>query len=66
MSPTRINFFSIAKVAEVSEQTAAFVMKQVLAAIALAVKKDQNIKLNLRVGSLKVSAGSSQLSFIPW
>lgn len=66
MQPTRINFFSIAKAAEVSEQTAAFVLKQVIVAISLAVKKEQNVKLNLRLGTLKISVGSCLLCFVPW
>jgi hypothetical protein len=55
MQSTRINFSSIGKVAEVSEQTAAFVLKQLISAITQAVKKELTMKINLRVGHIKIS-----------
>jgi hypothetical protein len=54
MIPARINFSSIAKVAEVNEQTAAFVLKQLIAAMTQAVKKEMTMKINLRLGHLKI------------
>jgi len=57
MNATRINFSSIGKVAEVSEQTAAFVLRQLIQAIMQAVKKELAMKINMKVGHLKI-AGS--------
>lgn len=57
MNTTRINFSSIGKVAEVSEQTAAFVLRQLIQAIMQAVKKELAMKINMKVGHLKI-AGS--------
>ena len=57
MNATRINFSSIGKVAEVSEQTAAFVLRQLIQAIMQAVKKEIPMKINMKVGHLKI-AGS--------
>lgn len=55
MQSTRINFFSIGKVAEVSEQTAAFVLRQLIVAMTQAVKKEITMKINLKVGHLKIA-----------
>jgi hypothetical protein len=55
MNATRINFSSIGKVAEVSEQTAAFVLRQLIQAIMQAVKKEISLKINMKVGHLKIS-----------
>jgi|LauGreDrversion4_2_1035121.scaffolds.fasta_scaffold575385_2 hypothetical protein len=55
MLTTRINFYSIGKAAEVSEQTAAFVLKQLISAIGQAVKKEISMKINMRVGHLKIT-----------
>ena len=54
LNPTRINFSSIGKVAEVTEQMAALVLKQLISAMTQAVKKEMTMKINLRLGHLKI------------
>ena len=62
MFPVRVNFHSIGKVAEVTESAAAFVLKSILSAINSCVKKEIGIKLNLRLGLLKINS-SGTLNF---
>ncbi len=52
----RVNFGSISKVCELSESGIAFVLKQILGALSNAVKRDMSAKLNLRLGTLKISS----------
>lgn len=63
MFPVRVNFHSIAKASDVTESGAAFVLKQLLLAMTTAVKKEVSIKLNLKVGFIKVNQSGS-VSFL--
>lgn len=62
MFPVRVNFSTIGKVAEVTDSAAAFVLKQILTAIHSCIKKDIAVKLNIKVGMIKINS-SGTLTF---
>jgi hypothetical protein len=59
MFPVKVNFQSIAKVAETTETGAAFILKQILLAINQCIKKEVSIKLNMKLGLIKINASGS-------
>lgn len=62
MYPVRVNFTTIAKVAEISDSAAAFVLNQILTAIHSCIKKEIAVKLNIKVGLIKINS-SGTLNF---
>jgi hypothetical protein len=62
MFPSKVNFSTIGKVAEVSDSAAAFVLKQILTAIHSCIRKEIAVKLNLKVGLIKINS-SGTLNF---
>jgi len=62
LQPARVNFITIGKSADVNEQTAAYVLKMMVQAIGQAVKKEQSIKISLKIGFIKIT-GSGHITF---
>jgi hypothetical protein len=56
MFPIKVNFGTISKSAEVTENGAAFVLKSILLAIQQCVKKEVAVKLNLKLGLIKINS----------
>lgn len=56
-----VNYGSIAKAADLSKESLVYLLKQVMMAVQSATRKEYQVKLNLRIGFLKIRNG--QLSF---
>ena len=54
---SRVNYSLVAQTADVSENTLIYVLKQIMMASEATVAKDYRVKLNLRIGHLKMADG---------
>lgn len=52
--PIKVNYSEVAKAADTNEAVVVYVLKQLIAAIQNTVSKDYHVKINLRIGWLKV------------
>lgn len=54
----RVNYGTVARAAEQTETTLMYLLRQVVMTLESAVRKDYNLKLNLKIGFLKFKGGS--------
>lgn len=50
----RLDYSNIARAADMTESSLAFILRQILLALESVVKKNHNVKLNVRVGFIKI------------
>ena len=54
---SRVDYATVAKHANMSESTLMYILKQVVMAVETAMRKNYQVKLNLRLGFLKFQDG---------
>jgi hypothetical protein len=56
-----INYSAVAKATDLTKDNLMYILRQVMMAVQSAMRKEYQVKLNLRIGFLKIRSG--QLSF---